>query len=386
MEEGNEKEIVQSIGYNNVPQEKEDYSIVNYFKEHHGLLIATTSAIVAIFSFIINIVNYLSINSYLTFWDVEISHVKLNSSNQIYSVFAAFFFQVIILFITMFISSTYDSYEERQELFLYRKWRQKETSKQIKKLNKELSASEKRLKKIKNASKDTEKIKELQGVIDSLEEKLDLDKQEMKEIKKCFRKRIKQEKFLLFMSNVIAFLFVFWGCIILFTTLVYCDKVVRYSLFLGLLFVGINVLIHGGINYLVAKSNMKKIDNKELEEIRYKDLPIEKMILGKWNLIVSNKSLKSIFIQIFVFTFVFIFSFASAGYAKAREQKDFQYLTSGNETYVVIFNNSEDLVTKKAFIDNSNIVIDLSEQMTISVKDVTLHKRKFSTVEILRLQ
>ena len=71
---------------------------------------------------------------------------------------------------------------------------------------------------------------------------------------------------------------------------------------------------------------------------------------------------------------------------KAREQKDFQYLTSGNETYVVIFNNSEDLVTKKAFVDNSNIVIDLSEQKTISVKDVILHKRNFSTVEILRLQ
>ena len=383
MEEGNEKEVVQSTEHNNVPQEKDEYSIANYFKEHHGLLIATTSAIVAVFSFVINIVNYLNVNAYLMFWDVEISQIKFNSSNQIYSVFTAFFFQFVIFFVIWFISNTYDAYEERQEIFLYRKWRQKETSKKINKVNKKLKPAKRKLKILRITENDT---KELEEIIDSVENELAQYKQEMKEIKKDLRKRIRQEMVLLLISNVIAFSVVFLGCTILFTALIYCDNVFKYSIIFGLLFVGVNVLIHGGINYFVAKSKMKEIYNKEPEEIKYKDLPIEKMILGKWKLIVSNKSLKSIFIQIFVFTFVFIFSFSSAGYVKAREQKDFQYLTSGNETYVVIFNNSEDLVTKKAFVDNSNIVIDLSEQKTILVKDVILHKRNFSTVEILRLQ
>lgn len=386
MEEGSRKEVVQPINNGDVPQEKDEYSIANYMKEHHGLLIATTSAIVAVFSFVINIVNYLNVNAYLMFWDIDISQIKFNSSNQIYSVFTAFFFQFVIFFVTWFISNTYDSYEERQEIFLYRKWRQKETSKKINKVNKKLKVAEKTLKILKITANDTKEIKEVEEIIDSVESELAQYKQEMKEIKKDLRKRIRQEMVLLLISNTIAFLIVFLGCTILFTALIYCDNVFKYSIIFGLLFVGINVLIHGGINYLVAKSKMKAINNKEPEEIRYKDLPIEKMILGKWNLIVSNKLLKSIFIQIFVFTFVFIFSFSSAGYAKAREQKDFQYITSGNETYVVIFNNSEDLVTKKALIDNSNIIIDLSVQKTISAKDVTLHKRKFSTVNILRLQ
>jgi len=146
-------------------------------------------------------------------------------------------------------------------------------------------------------------------------------------------------------------------------------------------------LIHGGINYFRARREMKKrlnSDEKEDEESNYQDLPIVKILLDEWKFTISDESIKSVFMQLIIITIVFIFSFSYAGYSKAKEQKEFQYVTSEEETYIVIYNNGADLVIKKAIIDEDNLTVDLSVQKTISVKDVKLYKKSFSTVDIIR--
>ena len=59
-------------------------------------------------------------------------------------------------------------------------------------------------------------------------------------------------------------------------------------------------------------------------------------------------------------------------------------MISEEESYVVIYNNGDDLVMKKAFIDADNISIDLSVEKTISVNDVVIYKKSFSKVDIVR--
>ena len=120
------------------------------------------------------------------------------------------------------------------------------------------------------------------------------------------------------------------------------------------------------------------------EEIVHRHLPIEKVIFGEWKLAISNESFKSTIMQLIIITIIFMFSFSYAGYSKAKEQKEFQYVTSGAETYVVIYNNGTDIVTKKASIDADNITIDLSVQKTVSVEDAVLYTKNFSKVEIIR--
>ena len=379
-----ENEVMEKIKQNEVPQEKDAYSIINYLKEHHSLMIAIVSAVVAVFSFVINIVNYLNVNTYLRFWDVEISQITFNSSNQIYSVFTAFFFQVIILFVTWFISNTYVSYSKRQQTFMYIKRKQKTISKSIKESYKELSSSEKQVLALKSTSDSMEEINEIEKNLENIRKEIANNKQEVKKVKKEIRRHRKQDIGMLVISNVISFLIIFWGCNILFTTLIYYDNAIRYSLLFSIAYVGVNALIYEGIYYFRARQEVKMWIASDREEIVHRHLPIEKVIFGEWKLAISNESFKSTIMQLIIITIIFMFSFSYAGYSKAKEQKEFQYVTSGAETYVVIYNNGTDIVTKKASIDADNITIDLSVQKTVSVEDAVLYTKNFSKVEIIR--
>lgn len=380
MGDTQKKDIVRNDGL----QEKNAYSIIDYLKEHHSLMIAIVSAIVAIFSFVINLVNYLNVSTYFKFWDIEISQVTFNFSNQVYTVITAFSFQVIVLFATWFVLNTYDSYRKRQQTFMHIKWKRRKISKDIKESCEELALAKTRILTLKKRLDNKEELNELERKTEKIKEIIENSKQKVKEIEKVMRKHKVQDICLLLMSNVIVFLTIFVACNILFATLIYYDNALQYSLLFSAVYVGSNVLVFGGINYFYIRREMEKRVDCDREEIVYTDLPIEKVIWGEWKLVVSNEVIKSIIIQLVIITIVFMFSFSYAGYSKAKEQKEFQYVTSAQETYVVIYNNGVDLVMKKASIEADNITIDLSVQKTISIEDVVLCKKRFSTVKVIR--
>ncbi len=393
MEEHLEKEQIHDTTQGVIDVEKDEYSIFNYLKEHHSLLIAIISGIMAIFSFLINIVNYMNINAYFMFWDIEISQITINSSNQIYSIITAFLFQAMLILATWFILNTYDSYRKRQQSFMYIKLKHRKAKKILKAKYKEEQKNEKRVLTLKQMSdkghefERLEEIEKIEKAISYTKNEIYTMKRELEEEYKGIQAHRNQDKKRIMISNIMAFVTVFLGCIIFFTTLVYYNNAIWAALFYAIVYVGINAAIHSGINYFSVKRELKKIidnDEQKIVEIANWDSPIEKVIWRNWKLVISNRTVKSIIIQLIIITIAFMISFSYVGYSKAKSQKDFRYVISEEESYVVIYNNGDDLVMKKAFIDADNISIDLSVEKTISVNDVVIYKKSFSKVDIVR--
>lgn len=369
---------------------QDEYSIWNYLKEHTNLLIAAVSAMIAVFSFFMNMAIYLNIGRYLDYWEIDALQITFSTSNQVYNVFIAFLFHIITLCTTFFISSTYDAYNQRQRILICIKRGLRKIKKNDKKVCKDLKAEKKRIAAIKITPQNEKDINEQIQRIAHIEKENVTDKDHVSNIKKIYKKTQKRNRLLLLVSNIICFMAMFFGSLI-FMTSMYTDNILYTAIFYAAIYVGINSALYGLINYFIAIRIVNKSKENFLiyceENIsRQKELPIEKAFCEKLKCVRSDKIIKNICIQLIIITFAFLLIFSFGGYSNAKKQREFYYVTSEEETYAVIYNNGQDLTLKKAYIDGDTIIIDLSIQKTISSKEVVLTKKNFETVEIIPIK
>lgn len=386
-----ENELVQNATQYDVPN-NDEYSIFNYLKEHTSVLIALTSALVAVFSFILNMTIYLNVNAYLSFWEIDASQITVTTSNQLYCVLAAFIFEVVTVWATFFISNTYDAYSSKYQIeFLYMCQEQRDIKKTVKKLHKKISAEKKRIF-ILRYLYTSEEIDEIKKQIVDIEKEQKINKESIYNLKKKFKKVKRRCNLLLAISNVICFLVMLCGYIFLFMTSVFNDNIFYAAAILAIVHVSAYALVYGALNYFVSLHGLKKRKNDSMSQCvkadnsQNKELPIIKVLFGEYKFLISNKTVKSVLIQLIVITLILLWSLSYSGYSKAREQKEFYYIVNEEELYAVIYNNGEDLILKKAYIDTDIITIDLSVQKTISAKDVVLYIKKFSAVEVIPIE
>lgn len=374
----------------NEDNSNDEYSIWNFFKEHTSLLIACVSAVIAIFSFFFNMTIYLNIYTYLNFWEVNILHVKYDTANQLYNIILAFLFQLLTLSTTYLISNTYDAYSQRQKIYILIKHNLKKAKKDSKALGKKLAKEKKELLKLKQRSKTEGLIKEQFERVECIEKEYSTNKETIDEVNDSYKKIKKRNIRLLIVSDVICFLIMFVGCFI-FIPSAYTGKHLFVALIFAFLYVGVNTLLYGIINSILIHCSVKKkekIDVNECADIisKFIDYPIERIFLGQAKTIVSNKIIQKVGVQLIIAIIVFFGVFSYSGHSEAKNQKEFYCISNEEDLYVVIYNTGEDLILKKAYIDNELITIDLSVQKMISAKDVVLHKKKFSEVEMIRIE
>lgn len=374
----------------NEDNSNDEYSIWNFLKERVSLLIACVSAVIAIFSFFFNMTIYLNIYTYLSFWEVNILHVKYDTANQLYNIILAFLFQLLTLSTTYLISNTYDAYGQRQKIYILIKHNLKKAKKDSKALGKKLAKEKKEVLKLKRFSKNEGLIKEQFERIECVEKEYSTNKEIIAEVNDSYKKIKKRNIRLLIVSDVICFLIMFVGCFI-FIPSAYTGNHLFVALIFAFLYVGVNTLLYGIINSILihcSEKKKEKIDVNECADIisKFIDYPIERIFLGQAGTIVSNKIIQKVGVQLIIAIIVFLGVFSYSGHLEAKNQKEFYCISNEEDLYVVIYNTGEDLILKRAYIDNELVTIDLSVQKMISAKDVVLCKKKFSDVEVIRIE
>ncbi len=374
----------------NARTEKNKYHIYEYFKEHTGFLIACVSATVAVISFVLNMAVYLQTNSYLNYWSVDITHISINTSNQIYYVLAAIIYAVAILFETSFISNTYSAYQPRKKYILYSNILTKKVNKRIKQRRKQITKTKVRLSKIYETNDNKNEIDSISKDISQFEAKLKSYQQSTDNARVSSKNLLHKSLPYLVFSYIICFFITFIGFLVLcLLSEPLSFKIILYAAIIAVAQTLSYMLMYGLINHiLLAISINKKIESPELDidseiETKLPPFPLEKVINGGIKQFLSDSNLKKLPLSFLFILFFIIFLFTESGFSSAKHQTEFSIVEQDNTQYAVIYNNSEFLVLKKATIDGNKITIDLTEQKTISCQDTVLKKHKFNTVKTI---
>lgn len=366
---------------------KNEYTIWDFFARHTNFFVAFISALVAIFSFFINLIIYLNTSSYLSFWEIDSSYIKINASTQIYNVILAFLFSALTAGGSLFISNTYFAYSFQERHYEYIKRNLKKINKNNKLQNKELLKEQKILLKQRKDSENKQKVNDQLERLEGIQKENIYTKNKIIDIRKTYKKLQRKYKGVLWLSNMICLLVIFLGSLPLMTS-TYTENIFFAATVFSVGYVGFIILFNEINNYificlwLKKKSNINPDDyNEYISEIKY--LPIEKIFLQQQNTKLSNKVIKNAFVFLVLITFIMLITFSYGGYTAAQKQDEFYYLLNEKETYVVIYNDGDALTLKKAHIENESIAIDLAIQKTISAKDVVLYKKTFKNIEII---
>lgn len=97
-------------------KEENQYKILNYFKEHTGLLVTCVSASVAIMSFLLNFAVGRLSYAYLEYWNIASIHAIINNQNELYLVICSLLYMLILTLIHGLLSGTSEAFRHYNKL------------------------------------------------------------------------------------------------------------------------------------------------------------------------------------------------------------------------------------------------------------------------------
>ncbi|QTE74409.1 hypothetical protein JS518_00470 [Clostridiales bacterium FE2010] len=158
------KESTDIIKYPKYRKEKETFIVFNYLKEHHGLLLASISAIVTITSFIINMASFIRQNNYLRSWGITNNFYIYSSSQFVYLFVVMLIIDIFIPLLLWKLEVTFTSFFRDCSILIYTKYILKHYKKRQKRA--EAILAKKRKDNTNDADPEMEKnLNELKGMI-----------------------------------------------------------------------------------------------------------------------------------------------------------------------------------------------------------------------------
>lgn len=374
---------------NTVTQDK--YSIFNYFKEHPSFFIAIASALVAIISFALQFTTFLTLNSYLYYFDFN-NEVATASSKFTYFIATSFAYVISLFAINGLFSKTFDFYVTQKRKILYFKYTLKAIRKEHNVNNRVIKA---RLRKIKK-NKILQNCEHERLAVEQTKEDLCKKERIFREKYNQFRKDILFERILGWISVILSFL-VAWLVIAVICFLMFSINMhewtylLKAAAFLSIIIVSVNTLI-SWFFYCELKISRKSIKKDAIDDSSEKYFadnalishPLVALIKGNVKTFFSDANCKRAILGIISSLMLLMFLLSRSGIESASNQRSFYIVQHEEVTYAVIYINSDSLLLEKAEIDGTNLCIDTREQKIIERNGVVMKKYVFDSVELIK--
>lgn len=363
-------------------QEKE-YSISRYLKEHTTLAVTCVSATVAATSFLFHYAIILYNSTYLKYWNIDTIYMGKDHSIQIYTVFAAFVYCLILLGVHFLLSNTSDVYRLNNKLMSATKKSLKSNTTTIKHLKKEIKPHTKTLSRSptnSKAAKDAKKkLRPLQTEVDRLKRNLLYLKVGIKCIRKYFIKHIS-------VTFAVAFLLCTLSTLFLYINLQ--KPITAAGLFsLPAFTIFFDCLIYYVPAY-IATSPKKSVDSDivsystDFTEGNIPPFPLEKFSLRKLKKSPSNTTI-IIFIAQYIFSAIAcLIMFYQFGGSAAAQKTEFPILFEAEQMYAIVYNNGQHVIMEPAVIVDNTLNINTSIQHILSVDDICYEIQTFDSVAL----
>lgn len=367
------------------------HNLYDYFKEHPSLFITFTSGAVAVISVALKLIAFLGDNSYLSYFNVNMNIYK-QSIGFIYFFAIALAFFVVVMVFQSFISKTFENYLPYKRIFLLYKYSLKKIKNEKNKLRKENKQFKYNLFKLINDKFEKKESKRI---------KKDLSKKFKNLENNCSEIKREIQKYRLFLCLIIGMSCIFaWIVLVVIYSIMLSFATFDWNVTLKSVVTSstVYVLIYSLGSWLsicVIGINRKEIkrytQSDKISEFAQKyhcseAFPIREIFDGNMRSVFNDSNLRRLVSAIIISLVVLIFLSAYAGTKSAANQKDFFVVNVENQTYVMIYNNGENMIIEKAEITDNGIVIDTNHQRMISSQNIDMKKYVFEKVDVIRTE
>ena len=388
MSEGKAEGTELAIDEDNPPRISQDtYRVFDYLKEHHTLLIACISAIVAGISFFINFIAYLYQRLTLQGWNVDSRVVDFSVKGQLYYyIIVSFIYIASICGFNYLIAKMFARYYQNSASITYAKCVVRKMKKEYNQHIKHIAKFERQMKKERGALDQAE-----QELLDQITRRTEKNRYNRKKIHRLIR-RLRRNV----IKNILAGLLataILWLIIIF----IYQVAVLQLSWMLfpswlvGFCAIALGAYIQARrANKELVPQRIRKVVDETWEkgfeetimlwdkalEIAAKPYPrlTVKQLLSDGNL----KRLAETAINLFC---TLTFTIIVMGIVKTPLQREYWIYADEIKQYVVIYTNDDWYILKEAEIYGDKLVVNTLKERILNSNDITLEYRHFSEVK-----
>ena len=371
-------------------KEENQYKILNYFKEHTGLLVTCVSASVAIMSFLLNFavgrLNY----AYLEYWNIASIHAIINNQNELYLVICSLLYMIILTLIHGLLSGTSEAFRHYNKLLSIMNQAIKSLKKSNKQIQKAWKAVSKRFECLKPEQKQTTVAKELEKEIESnivmLRERMTIQRK----IKRGMRELRKRAFFQIACAIIFSF---FIG--VLFLVLEETTITIEDSIRSSLVMIGIiifDLVIYFLPAYFSTRCTKKQYENEhplekidELVSVKFRAFPLEKLVKNGIKTMLSDKMLKFAAGQTIVVTVLLLFTISLSGTASAKQRRSFPIYMDGTTSYAIVYIADSTVIMEEAILEDRTIIIDTTKQRILTTDDISYDIIVFDNVSVIKI-
>lgn len=332
----------------NNSKQTERYSIYDYLKKTPSVLIAGSSAAVAVVTFLARLITNINIRKNLMFWNIDTNSISLDNSTLLFQSLMCIFYMLLTAVIVICVDSIYKSYVPV----------------------KKYKFASKCLKKIYKSKKRTEE----------------------------YKKFIANDKKLRKLLNLIHFLKMLGIYVLSFigTSLyIFTSSTENKYLFIVILICSV---IQFSLLFLLSKSKANSINKEEIKkdcengdykkhiELKWFPTTNEDKSIRKY---FSNKNLSLFALQIIVSCLFLCVTSMFLPVKKVNENSNIQIVSSNKQEYFVAYQDGEKIFAKEIEVvveeetEKEILVIHKDKQITLASDNVNIEIRMYDKVKIL---
>lgn len=363
---------------------KDKHSIYNYFKDHPSVLIAAVSALVAVLTVALNYINFVNINAYLSFFEIEYTGAVTTPQIRYFFAIAAGFLVVLVIS-QSFISRTFEAYTPYKRRFLLCKYAKRSAKKKIKEVQRIYKEYKTQTESYSKAEQD-----EIEHNCQDAQEAFEKLTYHYKKMKK----RRKMYQLLIGISCFITWLLMFLVSLLMFAVVIpQITQAMLFAALASLLYTGVAATVNWGL-YCVIQIKRKQIkqdvEKDESEQVlsydEFPTIPITTAVNFDIRKALTNTTWKLAMITTVAVLLSSTFMSSTLGTKTAETKNAFFIITREDVDYAVIYTDGDTAILEKATIQDDQITIDTSDQMMISLSGVPMKKQVFEEVNLIPLK
>lgn len=390
-----------------VESDPDRYLISNFLIKHPAILVTCISAVIAAVTAILNATVYVRESRILWYWGYNPAFVKIDDTNQLYTLVAAFLSCVLIAGTQSFVAKSVEIFKQQIGVIVYLRHAIKWISREIWHLKcsvfvhrikifrlKLLIFKERVLKRVDQYSEDIRNIEqELNKYILSLGDYSLTIKNLRKKAWQCDRAYFLH----LLPSLVLTYIFMFFAIFILSLFMLSQAKTLQIVLAVGAIsFIYISVPY--ALTRISAKRNMRNLIKKESDIFENPEkfnetfnsligssipqYPLESLLSLSFLSKPGNKKYISILIMT-LFYVVYIFLVFSIILSNQTDRRQFSILDMDGTSYAIIYKDQDTYYLDEVEINQGSIKIYTNKQRIISSNDILYEVLTFTSVEKL---
>lgn len=373
--------------------ENEESSIYNYLKEHPGVLISGISALVVIFTFVINMTISFRTSKYLVYWGVDTLNLRIDNANQSYIFAVVCIYYMINMLIQPFFMNSYEIYVQEMQINYYAKYICKLSKKEVRHCKKNIDKIKREYRKLNKKEKDNTSIRDIEERVEKLKIRISEAEQARKKSSKYTGKKLVISEILVIVCSLIQmYIFVLTTTSITSALQTVLVSIIGAAISLSTLHSLAYLLIKKPVIATIRKEvysdkadleNISKQVSKEIPEY-----PIDKIFSFKFRFqdIFTNKNIEVFAIHIIVCLIFLIVIVNPIDRTKMQEKKEFAVMSKGEIDYVIIYYDKEHYYLAEAMTEGETITIDTTKQRIIEMQDVVYENKIFKEVNRVVLE